>query len=135
MRLRARLLLAAGIAMLAAVRPVAAHHSFAAEFDANLPVTVSGVVTKVEWTNPHARVYVEATDEAGTVVTWDFEMAGPNGLMRLGWTRHSLPPGTRVTVTGYRAKRAPHLANASSITLSDGRKMFAGSSFEGDQAR
>jgi hypothetical protein len=126
--------LAVGV-VLAGVAPVSAHHSFAAEFDADLPVTITGAVTKVEWANPHVRVYVDVTDDSGAVVNWDFEMAGPNGLMRLGWTRNSLKPGTRVTVAGYRAKKNPHVGNATSITLSDGRKMFAGSSFDTSQGR
>jgi len=134
MRVRIWLVLMAGFASGAGV-PASSHHSFSAEFDANLPVTITGTVTKVEWTNPHVRVYVDATDESGAVVNWDFEMAGPNGLMRLGWTRNSLKPGTMVTVAGYRAKKDPHVGNASSITLGDGRRMFAGSSFENEQGR
>jgi len=117
--------------MLASAIPTLAHHSFDGEFDRNKPVIVTGVVTKVEWTNPHARVYVDVKDETGKVVNWDFELAGPNGLMRRGWTRKSLSPGDEVTVTGYGAKTVPHLGNASTITTKDGRKMFAGSSSEG----
>jgi hypothetical protein len=116
--------------LLAAPATLAAHHSFAAEFDANKKISVSGTVTRVEWTNPHARFYVDVRDESGKVVNWDFELASPNGLMRRGWTRHSLKVGDVVTVVAYGAKNAPHVANASSITMADGRKMFAGSSFE-----
>ncbi len=130
-RMCTRLVLAVGAGLLATATVAQAHHSFDAEFDRNKPVAVSGTVTRVEWTNPHARVYVDVKDESGKVVNWDFELAGPNGLMRRGWTRKSLKPGDVVTVTGYGAKLAPLLGNASSITTSDGRKMFAGSSSEG----
>ena len=120
----------AAVGLLLAAVPVVAHHSFAAEFDANKKVTITGTVTKVEWSNPHARFYIDTKDENGKVVNWDFEMASPNGLMRRGWTRNSLKPGDVVTVVGYGAKNAPYVGNASSLTMSDGRKMFAGSSGE-----
>jgi len=108
-----------------------AHHSFAAEFDRSMPITVTGAVTKVEWANPHARFYIDAKDEAtGETVNWDFELASPNGLMRRGWTRNSMKLGDVVTVTGHRAKNDPHVGNASTVTLADGKKLFAGSSAE-----
>ena len=109
-----------------------AHHSFAAEFDRNLPVTVTGTVTKVEWMNPHARFYIDAKDDAGKIVNWDFELASPNGLMRRGWNRNSMKIGDTVTVTGHRAKNNPAVGNASSVVLADGKKLFAGSSIENE---
>jgi hypothetical protein len=121
---------AAALGWLAATAPASAHHSFAAEFDRNLTVNVTGSVTKVEWANPHARFYVDVKDEGGQTVNWDFELASPNGLMRRGWTRNSMKIGDVVTVTGYRAKNHPHVGNASTVTLADGKKLFAGSSGE-----
>ena len=109
-----------------------AHHSFAAEFDRNLPITVTGTVTKVEWMNPHARFYIDAKDDAGKIVNWDFELASPNGLMRRGWNRNSMKIGDVVTVTGHRAKNNPAVGNASTVTLADGKKLFAGSSIENE---
>ena len=78
-------------------RPVVAHHAFAAEFDADKPVKLTGAVTKLDWTNPHAWIYVDVKDETGKVANWGFELASPNGLMRNGWTRFSLKPGDVVT--------------------------------------
>jgi hypothetical protein len=122
--------LAVGVSAIVSAVPVVAHHAFAAEFDANQPLTITGTVTKIEWTNPHARFYVDAKDESGKVVNWDFELGPPNGLMRRGWTRNSLKPGHVVTVTGFRSKVAPYVANARTVTLADGRQVFAGSSFD-----
>jgi hypothetical protein len=112
-----------------------AHHSFAAEFDRNLPITVTGTVTKVEWMNPHARFYIDAKNEAGETVNWDFELASPNGLMRRGWNRNSMKIGDVVTVAGHRAKNNPLVGNASSVTLADGKRLFAGSSIENEPAQ
>jgi len=120
---------AAGAAWLSSA---SAHHSFAAEFDRDMPITVTGTVTKVEWANPHARFYIDAKDESGKTVNWDFELASPNGLMRRGWNRNSMKLGDVVTVTGHRAKNNPLVGNASSVTLADGKKLFAGSSIENE---
>jgi hypothetical protein len=121
----------AGLALLVPAVPVFAHHSFEAEYDSKKPLTVSGVVTKLEWTNPHARFYVDVKDESGKVVNWNFELGSPNVLRRQGWTRESLKVGDQVTVEGYMAKDASNLANARRVTLADGRKVFAGSAGEG----
>ena len=129
MNRRVSLGIAAVSAWLAWTTPTAAHHSFAAEFDSNRPLTVSGTVVRLEWTNPHARLVVEAT-ENGKPVTWDFELGPPNGLMRNGWTRNSLKQGMKVTVSGFHSKTQPFIANARTVNLPDGRQVFAGSSFD-----
>lgn len=105
---------------------VLGHHSFAAEFSRDLPIEVAGTVTRLEWTNPHARFYVEAEDETGEVVEWDFELTTPNILMRQGWSRNTLRPGDKVTVTGWRARNDPHVGNAGTVTLESGKKLFTG---------
>lgn len=119
--------LAAGFGMFLSAVPVWAHHSFAAEYDSSKPITVVGTVTKVEWTNPHARFYVTAKDDSGKVTDWNFELGSPNVLIRQGWKRTSLKEGDKVTVEGYMAKDGSNLANARRVTLADGRKVFAGS--------
>jgi hypothetical protein len=112
--------------------PLVAHHSFSAEFDSTKVVTLTGKVTKVEWMNPHARIYFDAKNDKGEMVNWDFEMGSPNGLMRLGWRRDSLKTGDEITVNGTLAKNAPYVGNARSVTLvKTGKRLFAGSS-EGD---
>jgi hypothetical protein len=119
-------------ACLAAAAPITAsgHHAFAAEFDRNKPIEVKGTVTKVEWMNPHARIYVDAPDPEleNQIVNWDFELGSPNVLMRQGWTRNSLKEGETVTVAGWRARNHAHVANARSVTDVNGKRLFAGSS-------
>jgi hypothetical protein len=114
--------------MLAAQASLGAHHSFAAEFDFTKVVTLNGVVTKVEWTNPHTYFYVDVTDDQGKVVNWAVEGGAPNALYRAGWKPTSLKTGDRVTIVGSRAKDGSNLANATSFALPDGRCLFAGSS-------
>ena len=109
---------------------VEAHHAFAAEFDRAQTVELTGTVTRVEWTNPHARFYIDAPDpnQNNEVVNWNFELGSPNGLMRQGWRRETIKEGDTITVTGWRARNHPHVANAGSVTDSTGRCLFAGSS-------
>lgn len=125
---RRNAILTAVAALLLAALPVLAHHSFAAEYDDHKPVKLTGTVTKLEWTNPHARFYVDVKDDKGKVTNWEFELAALNALIRKGWTRNSLKPGDLVTVEGYRAKDGSNLANATAVTLSDGKRVFAASS-------
>jgi len=112
------------------VAPVAteAHHSFAAEYDSSKPVTVTGSVTKVEWTNPHARFYIDTKEADGSISHWAFELGSPNLLIRYGFTRDLLKIGAEVTVEGFQAKDASKVANTKTVKLPDGRVMSAGSS-------
>jgi uncharacterized protein DUF6152 len=114
---------------------VFAHHSFAAQYDASKPITLTGKVTKVDWTNPHVYIWIDAPDpKTGKVVNWGLEMGGVNALIRLGWTRDSLKPNEEITAEGSLAKDGSHLANARSIVMtSTGRKMFAGSSADSEE--
>ena len=121
---------ALGFIVFTAIAPVWAHHSLAAEYDDKKPITLRGTVTRFEWTNPHARIYVEGKDEKGKFQVWDFELGPPNGLMRNGWNRNSLKQGHQVTVEGFRSKTSDKVANARTVKLPDGRQVFAGSSFD-----
>jgi len=103
--------------------PVFGHHSGAAEFDSNKKIDLTGVVTRVEWTNPHAHFYMDVTDASGKVTNWNLELASPNVLIRNGWSRHSLKEGDKVRGTGERAKNNSNLGTAGPISLSDGRKL------------
>ena len=119
---------AVGLGMLLASVPAIAHHSFAAEFDAAKPIKLTGSVTKVEWMNPHTYFYIDVKDEKGQVTNWGLEMGSLNGLMRQGWTRNSMKIGDQVTVEGSAAKDGSNIGNARSVTLSNGQRLFAGSS-------
>ena len=122
----------AGMGLVVASAPGIAHHSFAAEYDASKPITLKGAVTKIEWTNPHARFYIDVKDDKGTVTNWNLELASPNVLTRQGWTRKSLDVGDQITVEGSLAKDGSKMANARVVTLANGKRVFAGSS-GGDQ--
>lgn len=123
----------AGLGLLVSVAPVRAHHSFAAEYDSTKPVTLKGVVSRIEWTNPHARFYVDVKETDGTTSTWNLELASPNVLVRNGWTRKSLSIGDEISVQGSMAKDGTKMANARNVTLANGKRVFAGSP-EGEQA-
>jgi hypothetical protein len=122
-------LLAAVFGVFLAVTPLAAHHSFSAEYDSKKSVTLKGIVTKVEWMNPHVYFYVDVTDDAGNTANWSLEMGPPNGLERSGWTRNTMKVGDEVIVEGTLAKDGSKQANARSVTMaSTGKKLGAASS-------
>lgn len=104
-----------------------AHHSFAAEFDADRPVELKGKVIKMEWINPHSWIHLAVTNESGEVEEWMIEGGAPNALLRRGWNRNSLPAGTEIVVQGYQAKDGSKRANGRDITFPDGTKLFVGS--------
>jgi hypothetical protein len=123
----------AGAALLvaAAAVPVLAHHSFAAEFDAKKPVKLRGTVVKMEWINPHSWIHIAVKNDDGTTSVWMVEGGAPNALIRRGWNRNSLPPGTEILVEGFQAKDGQNRANGRDITFPDGKKLFVGSSGTG----
>jgi hypothetical protein len=117
-----------GLGLLAAAIPALAHHSFSAEYDSKKPIKISGVVTKMEWMNPHARFYVDVKGPDGKVTNWNFELGAIPVLLKQGWRKDSLKQGDEITVEGSLAKDGSNSANARSVVLSDGRRVFAGSS-------
>ena len=121
-------ILAMGILSTLSAVPALAHHSFAAQYDRSKPITLTGPVKQVDWINPHARFFLEVKDASGKTAVWEIELGAPAMLMRNGWTRSSLKIGETVTVSGSLAKDGSKLANATTVTLSDGKRVFAGSS-------
>jgi hypothetical protein len=117
-----------GMSLALGAEAALAHHSFAAEFDADKPIDISGTVTKIEWMNPHTFFYVDVEGEDGTYVNWAIELGSPNGLMRRGWTRNSMTIGDTVNVVGSQARDGSYKANARTVTLASGERMFAGTS-------
>jgi hypothetical protein len=131
---RKTLLVSAALVALAA--PAFSHHSFAAEYDEKKPIVLKGVVTKLDWRNPHVRFYVDAKDDQGTVTSWDLELQSPNTLTRAGWNRSSLKEGDQVTVSAYLAKDGSKRANArGGVQLANGKKLFAGDPDDGGPAK
>ena len=132
MRTKVFSVIAGAALVLAMAAPVLAHHSFAAEFDAKKPVTLKGVVTKMEWINPHSWIHLDVKNEqTGQIEHWMVEGGAPNALLRRGWNKNSLPAGTEIIVQGYQAKDGAMRANGRDITFPDGKKLFVGSSGTG----
>ena len=121
-------ILTAGAALLLAAASASAHHSFAAEFDANQPIQLRGTVVRVEWINPHTWIHIDVKEADGKAARWMIEGGTPNTLLRRGLTRNSLPQGTEIMVDGYKAKNGTNRANGRDLTFTDGRKLFMGSS-------
>ena len=117
--------------LLAAAAPMFAHHAFAAEYDSTKPITLKGVVTKIEWMNPHTWFYIDVKDDTGNVQHWQCETGAPIELVRRGWKKADLKIGDIVNVQGFRAKDGTNTANARLVTLPDGKKVFSGSADDG----
>ena len=129
MRKTGLLVAVAGI-LLSTVVPVLAHHAFSAEFDQSKPIKLSGEITKLEWVNPHAWIFVDVKGADGKVVGWRFEMGAPNALLKSGWSKSDIKPGTAVTISGFQARAGGPVANAYQVRLPDGRDLFAASSLK-----
>jgi hypothetical protein len=115
-----------GLAVMLAGASAVAHHAFSAEFDQDKPVKMEGAVTKAEWVNPHAWIYIDVKGSDGTVVNWAIELGPPNALLRRGWKKSSMQYGAVIKVEGFAAKNGKEFANATNITMPDGTKIFAG---------
>jgi hypothetical protein len=123
--------LATTLLLAVTTNPPAAHHSFAAEFDAAQPVTLTGRLTKMEWINPHSWLHIDVKNADGTTTPWMIEGATPNTLLRRGFTRDAVKPGTEITIVGYRAKNGANRANGRDLILADGSRLFMGSADTG----
>ena len=115
-----------GACLIAAALPAWGHHSFASEFDVSKPVKLQGTVTQMEWINPHSWIHIDVKNPDGTVTSWMIEGGSPNSLLRRGFTKHSLEPGTQIVVEGYQAKDGANRANGRDLTFPDGKKLFIG---------
>jgi hypothetical protein len=120
-----------GVGLLVSTVPAWAHHAFSAEFDGNKQINLRGTLLKMEWINPHAWIHLNVKGADGAITTWDIELGPPNALIKRGWNKNSLPPGTELLVEGYLAKDGSNRANGRDITFPDGKKLFAGSSGTG----
>lgn len=121
-----RIIPAIGLALILCGATIGAHHAFSAEFDENKPVNLEGAVTKADWVNPHAWIYLDVKSADGKVVNWAVEMGPPNALLRRGWKKSSMQVGTILKVEGFAAKNGKDFANATNVTMPDGTKIFAG---------
>ncbi|MGA2714454.1 MAG: DUF6152 family protein [Bryobacteraceae bacterium] len=122
------------LGILVAAAPTFAHHAFAAEYDANKPITLKGKLTKVDWVNPHGWIHLDVTDDSGKVTSWAVECGAPNAMLRRGLRKTDFPEGLEVTVSGFRAKNGSPTMNGTNVKLPDGRNLFTGGSSPDEKA-